>query len=313
VVGGRRFRDPRYHWTLFELFRRMRPEVVHSHHFSPLLNTVAAAKLAGVPRLVHTEHSREYLENRPDYCRALRWMSRLSDAFVVVGNRMASYYRDEVRVAARRLRVIRNGIDVDRYHAVTNVAGVRRALGLPAGLLVGTAGRFFPEKNYGTLLQAVAALVPSLPNVHLIMMGDGPERPALEAAAAELGVTDSVHFLGWRSDVADLLPLLDVFVLSSLSEGLPLVVLEAMACGVPVVTTPVGDLPEIVVEGRTGFLFPIGDADALAGIVRRLAAAGSQRRAVGCAARAWVAERYSMRQMVDAYARAYDGEAGSGD
>ncbi|PYP70060.1 MAG: glycosyltransferase [Gemmatimonadetes bacterium] len=307
VLGGRRLRDPRFHWRLFQLLRRLRPDVVHTHHFATLLHTVTAARLARVPRLVHTEHSWQYLEHRSDYRRALRWMSRLSDVFVVVGNAMAPYYRDHVRVAAGRLRVIANGIDVDVYRPVTNVAAARRTRGLPTGVTVGTAGRLFPEKDYGILVRAVAGLILSHPDLHLIMIGDGPERPALEALAVQLGVADHVRFLGWRSDVADLLPLLDVFVLSSLREGLPLAVLEAMACGVPVVTTPVGDLPEVIVEGRAGFFFPIGNPDALAAVLRRLVAAGAERHAIGRAGRQRVAERYSLREMVNAYAGAYDG------
>jgi len=307
VLGTRRWRDPRFHWTLWKLLRRLQPDVVHTHHFSPLLHTVSAARLAGVPRLVHTEHSWQYLEHRPAHRRALRWMSRLSDAFVVVGSSMAPYYRDHVQVAPEQLRVIPNGIDTDRYRPAADVAAARRAHGLPPGLLVGTAGRFFAVKDYGLLVRAGALLVPSHPDLHLVMIGDGPERAALEGLAGELGVEGHVHFLGWRSDASDLLPLLDVFALSSLSEGLPLVVLEAMACGVPVVTTPVGDLPEVVSEGRTGFFFPIGDAGALAGVLRHLLVADSSRRALGRAARTRVVEHYSERAMVEGYVRAYEG------
>jgi len=130
VLGTRRWRDPRFHWTLWKLLRRLQPDVVHTHHFSPLLHTVSAARLASVPRLVHTEHSWQYLEHRPAHRWALRWMSRLSDAFVVVGSSMAPYYRDHVQVAPEQLRVIPNGIDTRVFRPLDRLE-CRRALGWP--------------------------------------------------------------------------------------------------------------------------------------------------------------------------------------
>ena len=305
ILGGRKLLDPRAHWGLARIFRQVRAQVVHTHHFSPLLHSLVAAKLARVPRLVHTEHSCQYLEDRGDYRRLLRWMSTQTDAFVVVGRALESFYREEIRVSPQRLRVIANGVDVERYRPATAVASMRHALGLPPGVLIGSAGRFFPVKDCGVLLRAMEHVHRCRPDAHLALIGDGPERPHLERLAAELGLSDTVRFLGWRTDLAKILPALDVFVLSSLSEGLPLVALEAMAAGIPVVTTPVGDLPDVVHEGRTGLFFPIGNAEALAKILTRLVEDAAWRRALGRAARASVAQRYSHRAMLDGYLRAY--------
>jgi glycosyltransferase involved in cell wall biosynthesis len=236
----------------------------------------------------------------------------MTHAFVLVARSMQAYYRDTVRLGARRLRVIPNGVDTDGFTpSKRNVEHRRHIEGVQANsYLVGTAGRFFPEKDYGTLLRGFAALAATNPTAHLAMIGDGPERPSLEALAQSLGETIAprIHFLGWRTDLVDLLPLLDVFVLSSKSEALPLVALEALACGVPIVVTPVGDLPDVVADNgsRAGVLFPIGDAAALAGALAELADP-TTRAALATRGRARVIQRYSQAAMVRSYANAYEG------
>lgn len=310
VLGGRRFWHPGFHWSFGRLLRTLGADVVHTHHFGCLVHSLPAAWLARVPRRVHTEHSYQYLEPRADYRRVLRGLSAVSDAFVVVGQSMRAYYEERVRVSTQRLRVIPNGIDTERYRPRrrTDAGAARRALGVPPdAYLIGTAGRFFPEKDYCTLLRGVAALSNTRADAHLVMIGEGPERSTLEALVAALGIASRVTFLGWRTDLAQVLPALDVFVLSSRSEGLPLVALEALACSVPVVATPVGDVPHVVEDGRTGLLFPVGDAAALASALTVLADSGS-RRVLGIAGREQVLARYSQSAMVDAYARAYDAE-----
>ncbi len=301
VMGGRRLRDPRFTLALVSLFRHLKPLVVHTHHFSPLLHTLAAAKLARVPRLVHTEHSLEYLRSRRDYRIALRLMSRWCDAFVVVGSTQRAFYHSAVGIPERRLRVITNGVDTEVFRPVADRAAARRAAGLPAGVLIGTAGRLFPEKDYGTLVRAMQ----HVSGADLVFIGDGPERASLEGLTVSLGLTPRVHFVGWRSDVATLLPALDVFVLCSLHEGLPLVVLEAMAAGVPVVATPVGDLPLVVVEGVTGYLVGVGDAAALGSRLRALVQDAALGEALGRAGRHRIEERYSRATMVRSYREAY--------
>jgi glycosyltransferase involved in cell wall biosynthesis len=288
--------------------RRLQPAVVHTHHFGSLMHTLPAAWLARVPRVVHTEHAYQYLEPRADYRRWLRWSSAFTDAFVVVGRSLQDYYRTGVRVSQRRLRVIPNGIDTGLYRPARDMTAVRRVLGLPVdAFLIGTAGRFFPEKDYGTLIRAVGALAHRRPDIRLAMVGDGPERSALEALATSQGISDRVHFLGWRTDLPSILPALDVFVLSSRSEGLPLVALEALACEVPVVSTPVGDMPEVLADGQGGSLFPVADWAALAQALALLADAGARRRALGTAGRQRIVARYSREAMVNGYARVYEG------
>jgi sugar transferase (PEP-CTERM/EpsH1 system associated) len=305
VLGDGRWRNPRTHLQLTRIFRDAGADVVHTHHLPCLLTSVAARTAAGVKQLVHTEHAFQYLEPAPAWRAAFRAASLATSAVVVVGHEMADYYRDVVGVAPRRLRVIPNGIDTERHHPHADVTALRRSLGLPDGLLVGTAGRFATVKNFPLLLRASARARTARPELRLVMVGDGTERPAMEALARDLGFEDAVHFLGWRSDVADILGALDLFALTSISEGLPLVVLEAMACGIPAVTTAVGDLPALITDGETGYTFPSGDEDALTALLVRLAAAPNERRAMGARARDVVLAGYSQRGMVDAYLDAY--------
>jgi glycosyltransferase involved in cell wall biosynthesis len=304
VLGGRRPFAPGFHWRVVSLLRRLETSVLHTHHFAPLLHVLPGATLAGVSRVVHTEHSYRYLEPRRDYRRALRWASRRCDVFVVVAESMASYYRDAVGVAARRVRVIPNGIDVRRFQP-TDRASARARLGLPPGPLFGTAGRLFPEKRPQDLLEALARVRRTVPDAHLVFVGDGPERPQLTRLASSLGLTGAVTFAGWQTDQAPWLAALDAFLLPSETEGLPLAVLEAMASGTPVVTTPVGDLPRVVRPGRDGLHVPVADIEALAAAMLRLAGDPGLRAQMGQSARESVVAQYDEALMVERYQELY--------
>ncbi|HKJ03392.1 MAG TPA: glycosyltransferase [Longimicrobiales bacterium] len=305
IMGGRHFSSPAAHLKLARLLRRYGPRAVHTHHFAPLLHSLPAIELARVPRRVHTEHSSYYLPARQTYRWALRGMSRRTDAFVVVAQDMERYYAETVGISTKKLRVLPNGIDAQRFRPSADRPALRRALGLPEGLLVATAGRFFPEKDYATLLRGAA--LSRVPGLRVVMVGDGPLRDDLERLARELGIEDRVDFLGWRKDLPDLMPAFDLFALTSTREAFPMAILEAMASGVPVVATPVGDIPDVVEHDETGLLFPVGDADALAGCLSQVAANPGWVEAAGRRARAAVVARHSLDAMLQGYMRLYFG------
>jgi glycosyltransferase involved in cell wall biosynthesis len=203
------------------------------------------------------------------------------------------------------LVVIENGIDLGRYQPRPEVrAAVRAELGLSEDtLVIGCVCRLVDCKNVGLLLRTA---LPHLgPAIQLLIIGDGPERSALESLAGHHSQGRFAHFLGQRSDVARLLSGLDLFALSSSTEGHPLSVIEAMASGLPVLATKVGGIPEMIEDGRTGFLTPV-DEPAFAS---RLAAALDQRRswpAMGAAARAAACDRFSSETMADRYLALYE-------
>jgi glycosyltransferase involved in cell wall biosynthesis len=162
--------------------------------------------------------------------------------------------------------------------------------------LVGAVGRLVPIKDLTTLLEAMAR--PTLEGVHLAVVGDGDERPALEARAAALGVGDRVHFTGWATDVAGVMADLDVVVLTSRNEGTPVSLIEAAASGRPAVATRVGGVPLVVRDGATGWLAPPGQPDEVARLLRRLLDDPAARRTMGEAARVHVRERFSSERLL---------------
>ena len=308
ILGGRGIWDVRAHARLTRVLRQTESDVVHTHHFGSLVRAFPAIKLNGVSRLIHTEHSEDYLRTRSDYRRVLRALSRFTDTFVVVARAMESYYRDEVAISASRLRVISNGIDTTRFRPAENKAALRRAIGLPENAtLIGTAGRLFVEKDYPSLLRASAPLLLAADDIKLVLFGDGPERSMLEALAQDLGISSKTIFTGWRTDLPQALAALDVFVLSSTREACPLVLLEAQACGVPVVSTRAGDAEHLIVDGETGILIPTRDTQALQQAIARLVRDRDLRDAWGYTARAHVKSKHDHADTVAQYADAYVG------
>lgn len=308
LVGDSRYLSPATHWAVGRALRRLRPTVVHSHHLPALLNAGPAARFACGARVVHTEHAHIYLDEQPRARTLLRFAVRMADVVTLVGAALQPYYADVVGIPTSRLRVVVNGVDTARFRSVPpeQVRARRRAAGLPeCGVLVGAVGRIAAVKNYPLLLRAVAdARVDGVP-VKAVVVGDGEDRASVEALAAELALGDGATFLGWRTDVADLVGLFDVLAVTSLSEALPLVVLEAMSAGVPVVSTAVGEIPRVLGEGEAGILVPLDDAPAFAAALRRLAGDAGVRQALGAAGRARIEREYSQDAMVDAYVGLY--------
>lgn len=208
-------------------------------------------------------------------------------------------------VPGHRIVTIPNGIDADGFLASgrSDPERVRASLGLPSeGYLVVSAGRLSLEKGHAILLEAMARIASEMPDVWLVLLGDGPERRRLEALAASLGISSRVVFPGFRDDVAAIFHAMDCLVLPSLTEGLPMVILEAYACGRPVVAAAVGGVPEVVCHGETGLLVPAGDAAELGRAIRALLADPTARERMGGAAEAWVRKRSGVERYVAEFA-----------
>ena len=288
-------------------------QIVHTHNPPPLIYGAPAARLAGA-RCVHTKHGANEMRGRRRLL--ARAAARCCAAFVAVSATTAEQARAHGEVAPSKLSTIENGIDLSRFApSATLRATVRAELGLPAeAFVVGTVGRLVREKNQPLL---VAALAPHLSaQLRLVVVGDGPEKPALDAAVAALGERAQwVSRLGARGDVPRLLHALDVFALSSDSEGLPLVIVEAMAASLPVVSTAVGGIPAVVIDGgvdgstgshATGALVPRGDATALGSRLWQLASAPALGVSWGEEGRRRALARYSAQRMIDDYFAVYE-------
>jgi glycosyltransferase involved in cell wall biosynthesis len=294
--------DPMLVLRLAWWLRRHRTQLAHTHNRMALIYGAPAARLAGAA-IVHTKHG----HNPKGGTRLLagKLAARFVDAFVAVSPETAEFARQRHEVAERRLLVIPNGIELSRFHPEPAArARVRSELGIAANAwVIGTVGRIAPEKNQALLLRAMAPLLG--PQVRLIVAGDGPLLPALSELAETLAITGFAHLLGARRDVPDILNALDVFVMSSDTEGLPLVVLEAMATGLPIVSTSVGGIPNVLEDGQTGFLVPPGDEAALRDRVAKLAGDPARSRALGAQARSAAVTRFSAERMQQDYLALY--------
>lgn len=289
---------PRLAWT----FRRRKADVVHTHNPLPLIYGAPAARLAGAAA-IHTKHGINPGSRGHRFLR--KQAAKLVSSFVAVSTVTAQQARTQRDASDARIVVIPNGIRLEKFGPDPVArAAVRAELGIPErAIVVGTVGRVDEFKNQPLLLMAIAPLLG--PDVHVVFVGDGPTREALEASVKALTDPDKAHVLGRRMDVARLLTAFDIFCLSSKSEGLPLVVPEAMASGLPVVSTAVGGIPGVVDEGETGFLTAVDEAE-LRDRLKRLVDDPAKARAMGARAREVALERYSAERMTDDYLELYE-------
>jgi glycosyltransferase involved in cell wall biosynthesis len=289
--------------------RRRGTKVVHAHQYTPFFYSALAKPLVGRRTwLLFTEHGRHF----PDVVSPRRRfvnryvLSRFADEVNAVCQFSADALRDSDGFDRHEVHVVENGIDVDKYQNKADRSEAKRALGLDdRRRYVACIARFHPVKDHAMLLDAFARLGQRCPDVDLLLAGDGPLRQDLKQRAARYGLGDRVRFLGVRSDVPQLLAASDVFTLTSTSEAASLTLMEAMATGLPVVVTNVGGNPEIVREGRDGFLVPRGDAAAAADALYRLLSDPGLARAVGESARVRADQRYRLDRTVAEYHERY--------
>ena len=283
---------------MYRLFRRERATVVLTHHLGQLLYSAPGARLAGC-RLIHVEHE-HFTLLPPKARRQLRLAARLAERVVGVADEVVDFLMREVGLPPAKIALIRNGVDAARFAPPTG--GERAALGVPAGVpVVGTVGRLDPAKDHATLLAAFRRVLETAPEARLVIVGEGEMRPEIEAFITLYGLQHRVVLLGERFDVAALLPGFDVFVLSSINEGLSLALLEAMACARPVVVTDVGAAAAVVGDGRAGLVVTPKDPEALAAAVTRLLRDRAAAARLGSTGRRLIEERYALRETVGAY------------
>jgi len=313
-IGAMRLRA-----ALYALCRRWRPSIVHTRNQSGL-DALLPAALAGVPVRVHGEHGWDIDNLRGEHWKPAllrRLHAPLVTHYVTVSRDLARFLVERIGVRAERITTICNGVDVARFAPGCGEA----AAGLPPALarapqrcLIGTVGRLRPVKDQATLVAAFARVIEQRPalreSIGLLIVGDGPSRPDLQARAQALGVADRVHFAGASADVAEWLRAMDVFVLPSLNEGISNTLLEAMASALPTLATAVGGNPELVREGEGGGLFAPGDIEALAGRLAAYATQPDLRARDGAAARLRAEREFSLERMVQAYAGLYGGLLG---
>lgn len=296
--------DVRVVGRLAAFMRRGRYDVVHTHSSKAGIVGRWAARMARVPVVVHTAHgwpfSREdaAFTNRA-WIALERLCAPMADAIVVVGTQDGERGLAAGIGRPGQYHLIRSGIDVEFYASPgASRESVRERLGVPRdALVVGTIGRLGRQKAPLDLLAAFERLARARPEAHLVMVGDGPQRAEVEAACARDGLASRVHLLGLRRDIPDLLHAFDVFALASHWEGLPRVLPQAMAAGLPIVATRVNGSPDAVTPDVNGWLVEVGDIAAMGDGLIRLADDPELARVMGARGRERVGE-FSARRMV---------------
>jgi glycosyltransferase involved in cell wall biosynthesis len=290
---------------LVAAMREAKPALLHTHSSKAGILGRAAARIARVRRVVHTVHGWSFNDTQSPIVRRLfraleRMAARGTDRIVCVSE---ADRREGIESRIGRpeaYRLVRSGIDPEEFSARPGARErVRAALGIgPGEVLVGTVACLKPQKAPLDLVEGAALALRVEPRLRFVVAGDGELRGAVEARARDLGLGERFRLLGWRRDVPDLLAGLDLFVLTSLFEGLPRAVLQAMVAGVPVVATAVGGTPEVVRDGETGLLVRPGDPAAAAAAVVRLTGEPETARRLAAAASRRIGEEFEIRRMV---------------
>lgn len=299
---------------LFRLFRELRPAVVHTRNLAAL-EAVVPAWLAGVPVRVHGEHGRDVGDldgSHRGYQRLRRVYGVFVQRFVALSCELASYLHDKVGLPTVKVRQLYNGVDTQRFqpapHGREPIAAC--PFGAQGEFVIGSVGRMQTIKDQPTLARAFVLALQQRPELRsrlrLVMAGDGPLRAEVQGILDEAGLSALAWFPGERQDVAGWMRGLDCFVLPSLAEGVSNTILEAMACGLPVIATDVGGNAELVEEGRTGLLVPAGDTQAMASRILELADDTERCRTLGQAGRQAAEQRFALSVMVSGYQRLYD-------
>jgi sugar transferase (PEP-CTERM/EpsH1 system associated) len=299
---------------LWRELRRLKPSIVHTRNL-PSLEYQTVAALAGVRGRIHGEHGRDVydLDGTSRRYRMLRSAMRLwVHRYIAVSADLSRWLREDVGISPRQIRLIYNGVDLERFkpQARGQPSLATGDLIAPANFVVGTVGRMQAVKGSLTLVQAFVRLVKTAPGaaqrLRLIMVGDGPLREQALQLLRDAGADSLAWLPGEREDVPDILARFDVFVLPSLAEGISNTILEAMACGLPIIATRVGGNPELVHEGENGTLVPSENPPEMSKAILHYLNNEDGAKAHGRASRLRVCTQFSLDSMVQGYLLAYD-------
>ena len=294
-------------WSLSGPLRRVvrefRPDILHNFLFHANLLGRYVGWRERVPAVVCAVRVEDV--ERPWRLWADGWTQRMMHAETCVSESARQFTHRRSGIPLEKLVAVPNAIDVARFDLAPGA--FRSELGLAEGVpLIATVGRLERQKGMALLLDSTASVLKDHPEARLVLVGDGPDETILKAQAEKLGIQGSAHFLGWRPDVPQILVDADVFVLASRWEGMPNVVLEAMAARRPVVATTVGGVPELVVQGETGLLVRPDDAAGLSESIARVLADPERSRGMGEAGRRRAEDEFSPDRMVRRYEELYE-------
>lgn len=298
---------PRIIATLTRELTLRKADVLHTHGWLTLVYGALASKLAGVSALVNGEHGTFHLD-QPRRKLAYRLLSLLVDRFLTVSFSLQDQLIDVLHIPESKIVTIPNGVDAAKFSPRGHdyIRRIKEKLGIPVtAQVIGSTGRLEPVKNYDLLLRAFARITPMFPQLCCLLVGDGSRRQHLEHLASELGIGEKIIFLGKVGNPQDFLPVLDVFVLTSFSEGMSNTILESMSCAKPIVATDVGGNGEMVRDGLNGILVESDNVSQLAEALAQLLRDEGKIALFGSNSRRIVEENYSISSMVSAYEKVY--------
>jgi glycosyltransferase involved in cell wall biosynthesis len=298
--------DPRTLWRLIGEVRRFRPDILHAHDYKTDILAVLLGRWFGA-RTLTTMHGFVSRGGRLEvYYRLDHWALRRLDHVVAVSDDLYQML-PALGIPPTRRSLLPNGIDVQQFARRRSTREARASLGMDASrLVIGAVGRLAAEKGFDLLIQAFDRILGTGLDAELVIVGEGQERPRLEALIAQLGRGDRVRLLGYQAEVRHLYEAFDVFALSSRREGLPNVVLEAMALEVPVVATRVAGVPGMIEDGIDGLLVEPESVDELTAALQRLLPDGDLRRRLAAGARHTIESRYSFTARMERMGLIYD-------
>lgn len=297
---------------MVQLFRDLRPEIVHTHSSKAGILGRLAAALAGVPVVVHTYHGFGFHDRQHPLVRGLyaaleRLCARFTTKLVFVSRSNAEYAERAGLGRAADADIIRSGVRLADFPTKVDAAALKMSAGIGRhAKLVVSIGNLKPQKNAGDLLAAAAKVCAAVPDARFAFIGDGPQRDALKAKALALGLNDRFFFLGWRRDAAQWLAAADAFAMTSLWEGLPRALLEAMKTGLPCVCYATDGVVDVLRDRENGFAVAPGDHAVLAERLAALLVDEDLRRRLGAAAAASLGPEFDIDGMVRAQEALYE-------
>ncbi|MFZ5644401.1 MAG: glycosyltransferase family 4 protein [Bacillota bacterium] len=299
--------------ALISILKEHRVDIIHVHGSKAGVVGRLAAMIAGVPFVVMTVHNSIFYDHLPAwktkiYAAAERFLAGRTKKIITVSEALRRELIFREKIGPEKLITVYNGIETDIFMGKKDRVYAESVLGIPSGKkIVGTVARLAPQKGVKFFIQAAALLAEKIDGLVFVVIGDGPLRHELEDEARKLKVADIIIFTGERKDVPGLMPGMDVFVLASVTEGLPLTILEAMVAGRPVVATRVGGIPEIIDEEVNGILVDPGDAMGLAAAVEAVLADKEKAERMGEYARSRVLGNFTACMMVNGIESVYAG------
>ena len=298
-------------FCLFKLAKFMKKncfDIIHTHLIDADIFGFFAAKIAGIPVIVSTKHNTDEFRKKKTLPVLLdSFVANNSNQIIAISNAVRDFLKKYQNVRADKIEVIHNGVNVKKFNLKGNKQKVKIDLNLnPKDIIIGTVARFDKQKGYKYLIEAIPEILESFSNTHFVFVGTGRLKAEMENKVIEMKIKNKVSFLGARDDIADILQGFDIFVLSSLWEGLGIVLLEAQAAGLPVVATEVDGIIEAVEKDKSGVLVSSGDPRALSQAIVDLLNNAQRFQSLGRNGQEFVARNFRIELMRNKMETLYD-------